>query len=146
MSFIYQKSICSDLEDIKITIQDVVNKLRLIIKDEDLIFDIRLILNELVINSAIHGNKGNKNKTVELYLELEGDTLKIEIEDQGQGIDYDIKSYDPWDLKCCGRGLVLVDGLSDKFYIEKNRVEVVKYICKMAGNTHPAIKFLLSFR
>ncbi len=58
---------------------------------------------------------------MELYLELEGDTLKIEIEDEGQGIDYDIRSYDPGDLKCCGRGLVLVDGLSDKFYIEKKQ-------------------------
>jgi len=129
MSFIYQRSICSDLEDIKIAMQDVINKLRNIINDEDLIFDIRLILNELVINSAIHGNKCNRDKSVELYLELKGNVLKIKIMDEGQGIDYDIKSYNPEELKCCGRGLVIVNGLSDEFHIEKNKVEVVKYIC-----------------
>ncbi len=129
MSFIYQRSIFSDLEDIKIAMQDVINKLRNIINDEDLIFDIRLILNELVINSAIHGNKCNRDKSVELYLELKGNVLKIKIMDEGQGIDYDIKSYNPEELKCCGRGLVIVNGLSDEFHIEKNKVEVVKYIC-----------------
>ncbi|NMB07949.1 MAG: ATP-binding protein [Tissierellia bacterium] len=129
MSFIYQRSIFSDLEDVKIAMQDVINKLRNIINDEDLIFDIRLILNELVINSAIHGNKCNRDKSVELYLELKGNVLKIKIMDEGQGIDYDIKSYNPEELKCCGRGLVIVNGLSDEFHIEKNKVEVVKYIC-----------------
>lgn len=128
MDFIYQRSLCSDLEDIKIAIQDIINNLRLIVDDENLIFDIRLILNELVINSVIHGNECDKGKSVELYLELIEDVLRIEVIDEGQGIDYDIKSYNSEELKCCGRGLVIVDGLSDEFHIDKNRVEVVKYI------------------
>ena len=128
MGFIYQWSLCSDLDNIKITIQDIVNNLKNIVDDEDLIFDIRLILNELIINSVIHGNKCDKDKSVELYLELIEDVLRIEVIDEGQGIDYDIKSYNPEELKCCGRGLVIVNGLSDEFHIDKNRVEVVKYI------------------
>lgn len=128
MDFIYQRSLCSDLEDIKIAIQDIINNLRCIVDDENLIFDIRLILNELVINSVIHGNECDKGKSVELYLELIEDVLRIEVIDEGQGIDYDIKSYNSEELKCCGRGLVIVDGLSDEFHIDKNRVEVVKYI------------------
>lgn len=128
MDFIYQRSLCSDLENIKIAIQDIINNLRLIVDDENLIFDIRLILNELVINSVIHGNECDKGKSVELYLELIEDVLRIEVIDEGQGIDYDIKSYNSEELKCCGRGLVIVDGLSDEFHIDKNRVEVVKYI------------------
>lgn len=128
MDFIYQRSLCSDLENIKIAIQDIINNLRCIVDDENLIFDIRLILNELVINSVIHGNECDKGKSVELYLELIEDVLRIEVIDEGQGIDYDIKSYNSEELKCCGRGLVIVDGLSDEFHIDKNRVEVVKYI------------------
>lgn len=128
MSFIYRNSICSDLDDIKITIQDIINKLKNFVKDEDLIFDIRLILNELVINSVIHGNKCNRDKCVELYLEVVENILRIEVSDEGQGINYDLKSYNPDELKCCGRGLVIVDGLSDEFHINKNKVEVVKYI------------------
>ena len=128
MGFIYRRSLYSDLDDIKITIQDIINKLRNIMDDEDLIFDIRLILNELIINSVIHGNKCDRNKSVQLYLELIENVLRIEVIDEGQGIDYDIKSYNPEELKCCGRGLVIVNGLSDEFHIDKNRVEVVKYI------------------
>lgn len=128
MDFIYQRSLCSDLDNIKIAIQDIISKLKNIMDDEDLIFDIRLILNELIINSVIHGNKCDKDKSVELHLELIKDVLRIEIIDEGQGIDYDIKSYNPEELKCCGRGLVIVNGLSDEFYIDKNRVKVVKYI------------------
>ncbi|MCF6460480.1 ATP-binding protein [Clostridium sp. Cult3] len=127
--FRYQGSVCSDLEDIKNFIQDILSRLESIVNDEDLLFDLKLILNELVINSVIHGNKCKRDKCVHLYMEVVKDTIRIEVSDEGQGIDFDISSYDPEELKCCGRGLVLVDGLSDEVYIDKNRVEVVKYIC-----------------
>jgi len=35
--------------------------------------------------------------------------------------------YNPMDLKCNGRGLIIADELSDEFYIEKNKVVSVKY-------------------
>ena len=60
--FRYEGSACSDLDDIKTFIQGVLNKLKNILEDEDLMFDLRLILNELVINSVIHGNRCNKRK------------------------------------------------------------------------------------
>lgn len=128
MNYIYHRSICSDLEDIKIIMGEIIRELGKIINDEDLLFDIRLILNELVVNSAIHGNKCNRDKLINLFLEIKGNILRIKVMDEGQGIDYDIKSYNPKDLKCCGRGLVIVSGLSDKCHIEKNKIEVVKYI------------------
>ena len=128
MSFRYQGSVCSDLDDIKCFIQDVLNRLKNKVDDEDLMFDLKLILNELVINSVIHGNECNRNKCVNLYLEVRGDTIRIEVSDEGQGINFDIASYNPKELKCCGRGLVLVSGLSDEVYIEENRVVAVKYI------------------
>ena len=59
---------------------------------------------------------------------MRGDTIRIEVSDEGQGINFDIASYNPKELKCCGRGLVLVSGLSDEVYIEENRVVAVKYI------------------
>lgn len=128
MNFIYQRSICSDLEDINIVMGEILDKLGKIINDEDTIFDIRIILNELVANSIIHGNKYNKNKLVDIFLELRENALRIKVVDEGQGIDYDIESYNPKELKCCGRGLVIVNGLADKCHIEKNKVEVIKYI------------------
>ena len=128
MSFRYEGSVCSDLDKIKIFIQEVLNELKRILEDEDLIFDIRLILSELVINSVIHGNQYNTKKCVNLHLEIKNNTVRIEVSDEGQGINLDFTSYDPEELKCCGRGLVIVNGLSDEVYIDKNRVVAVKHI------------------
>lgn len=128
LSFMYQGSVCSDLNDIKVFLHDVLEKLDGFLRDEDLIFDLRLILNELIINSAIHGNQCNKDKTVDLYLEIIEDKIKIEVVDEGKGIDFERVSYESDELKCCGRGLVLVNGLSDEVYIDKNRVIAVKRI------------------
>lgn len=107
---------------------DILERLCQIIKDESLLFDIRLILNELIVNSALHGNHCDKNKLIKLVLEVQDKLVKIEIIDEGCGFVYDKDSYDPLELRCCGRGLVLVDGLSDEFYVNKNKVVSIKYI------------------
>ena len=128
MAFIFKGSVRSDLNDIKVFIKKVLNKLENIVQDKDLMFDLKLILNELIINSVIHGNQCNGNKYVKLFLEVVGDTIRIEVIDEGEGIDFDIDSYNPSELKCCGRGLVIVDGLSDEVYIDNNRIVAVKYM------------------
>ncbi len=127
MSFKFNGQVCSDLCIIKDFIQDILNKLEKIVSDETVIFDVRLILNELVANGAIHGNDFDKSKLVQLYLEVIGNTIRIEVTDEGEGFNYDLSSYNPLDLKCSGRGLVIVEGLSDEFYIDNNRIVAIKY-------------------
>lgn len=128
LDFRYSGIVCSDLDMIKNFVDDVLKKLNNIIENSDTMFDIRLILNELVINGVLHGNDCITSKCVKLSLEVKEDTLTIQVEDEGSGIDYDLESYDPSDLKCCGRGLVIVNGLSDEFYIQKNKVTAIKHI------------------
>lgn len=128
LDFRYSGIVCSDLDMIKNFVDDVLKKLNNIIENSDTMFDIRLILNELVINGVLHGNDCITSKCVKLSLEVKEDILTIQVEDEGSGIDYDIESYDPSDLKCCGRGLVIVNGLSDEFYIQKNKVTAIKHI------------------
>ncbi len=128
MALIFRGSVCSNLNDVKVFIQNALNRLTEIIVDEDLMFDIRLIINELIVNGVIHGNCCDISKNVYLLLDVEEDYVKIEVVDEGNGIDYDVSSYDPDELKCCGRGLVLVDRLCDEFYIDKNRVIAVKHL------------------
>ena len=128
VSFIFKGSVRSDLDDIKIFIKKVLNKVESVIQDKDIMFDLKLILNELIINSVIHGNQCNCNKSVNLFLEIAENTIRIEVVDEGEGIDFDISSYDSKELKCCGRGLVIVDGLSDEVYIDNNKIVAVKYI------------------
>ena len=128
LEFKYSATVCSDLDMIKNFVDEILNKINLIVEDKDTIFDIKLILNELIVNGIMHGNQCVSSKCVKLLLEVKNDQIKIQVEDEGHGINYDFKSYDPEELSVCGRGLVIVSGLSDEFYIKKNRVTAVKNI------------------
>lgn len=128
LSFVFEGSVCSDLCAIKNFVQDVLEKLNKVINDETVMFDIRLILNELMANGVIHGNNFDKDKYIKLSVKVSGDLVRIEVTDEGRGFECDLKSYDPLELKCCGRGLILVNGLSDELYVDKNRIVAVKYL------------------
>jgi serine/threonine-protein kinase RsbW len=120
VNFTYNGSICSDLNLIKNFIDEILNKLDKAINDDETLFDIRIILNELVINT----------KCVDLALEVKNRQVKIEVKDEGVGINFDFESYDPEELKFGGRGLVLVRGLSDELYIDKNKIIAIKNLKK----------------
>lgn len=128
MNFRIKQTIKSDLLNIKFTMEDILKELCKIIKDESLLFDIKLILNELIVNSALHGNNCDADKFIKLLLEIRDRRIRIEVVDEGRGFVYDKNDYNPLELKCCGRGLVIVDGLSDEFYVDKNKVVSIKYI------------------
>jgi serine/threonine-protein kinase RsbW len=128
MKYSYKGKVCSDLDTIKNFIDKTLDNLAKFINDKDTMFDIRIILNELIVNGALHGNNSMITKCVSLKLEMIENKLRIEVEDEGSGIDFDLYSYDPTDLKSCGRGLVLVNGLSDEFHVEKNKVISIKHI------------------
>lgn len=128
MNYLYKGSVNSDLDTIKSFIEKTVGILNGIIKDRDLMFDVKVILNELIMNGALHGNECIQSKHVCLTLRMNGDRLMIEVEDEGGGIDYNLNDYNPYDLKSWGRGLVLVNGLSDEFYVDRNKVVSIKRI------------------
>lgn len=128
MKYIYEGTVCSDLETIKSFIDTIINKLDNLISDRDLIFDIKVILNELIVNGALHGNQCMTSKCVSLTLKMDKDELTIEVQDEGNGINYNSAEYNASDLKSWGRGLVIVNGLSDEFYVDKNKVISVKKI------------------
>ena len=128
LDFKYSGVVCSDLDMIKNFVDEVLNKISRLIQNHDTMFDIKLILNELVINGVFHGNSCINSKCVKLSLELKGNQIIIQVEDEGMGVDFDFNTYDPTALNCSGRGLVLVNGLSDEFYIQKNKVTAVKNI------------------
>ncbi len=70
MDFTYYGSISSDLRLVKNFIEEILNKLNNIIDNGDTMFDIKLILNELVINGIFHGNECIETKCVNLSLEV----------------------------------------------------------------------------
>lgn len=128
MTFRTNLIIGSDLLEIKSEIENLLDQITGFISRKDLLGEIKLILNELVLNSAIHGNELDEEKKVELELEIDKKSMKLKVKDEGEGFLYDKTSYDPLELKASGRGLIIVDGLSDEFFVDNNMVSVVKYL------------------
>lgn len=128
MNFKTNIVINSDLLEIKEKLEKLLDQITGFINKEELLMEVRLILNELVINSAIHGNELDSAKKVKLEVEIDHNTMKLQVVDEGEGFSYDKANYDPLEMKSSGRGLVIVDGLSDEFCVDNNTVSVVKYL------------------
>ena len=124
MKYSYSGKVESDLVAIRYFIQDILEELNTIIVNREKLLDIKLIMSELMINSAIHGNKMDECKCVYLDMELEGHDLELYIKDEGCGVSYDKKEYDPLAMDSGGRGLILVYGLSEEVILENDTVFV----------------------
>lgn len=116
------KRIPSCLEEVKKNVTQVLNDLNKLIDNEELLFNIRLILNELVINGVEHGNCFDKTKYIDFSIYMDEKEIIIKVKDQGGGIKYSKSSYNPQCLKNCGRGLYIVKSLSKELMIEDNEV------------------------
>lgn len=128
LCYTIETSLESDLMAIKKDLINIQSNLQTIIKNDSLLFDARLILDELICNGVHHGNKKRKDKLVDLMIEISDRYLKIEVKDEGNGFVYNRDNYDPFSLSTGGRGLQIVDGLSDEFYVENNKVISIKYL------------------
>lgn len=116
----------SDLSLIKNFLDSAMKDLNPYIRDQEKLFDIKVILNELVVNGAMHGNEEDLNKKVCLKLILDRDSLKIIVKDEGRGVDFDTTLYDCTQKKCNGRGLLIVEALTDQLILNDNEVIAIK--------------------
>ena len=116
----------SDLSLIKNFLDSAMKDLNPYITDQEKLFDIKVILNELVVNGAMHGNEEDLNKKVCLKLILDRDSLKIIVKDEGRGVDFDTTLYDCTQKRCNGRGLLIVEALTDQLILNDNEVIAIK--------------------
>lgn len=124
----YSESVETDIERIREFNYKLVSLVREYITDEDVIFDVKLILNELTINSALHGNRLDPDKLITVYVHIQDSEIKIVVKDQGCGIDSIKPNKEHNSEFVGGRGLCLVDAVVDKFEAYQNRVICVKYL------------------
>lgn len=113
----FQVSFSSDLYKMKNTVNKAIsfineNGSKLNKNDID---DMKLVLNELLVNAVVHGNKKNKKKNVYLQMQLKNDSIMTKIADEGKGFDYlnYISKYNSHQLKESGRGIKLICALTD---------------------------------
>jgi len=128
-------TISSNLKNIKGVVSEVIELLKSKKADESDIFDIRLSLEETLINAMKYGNKLDAKLPVSLDISCEDNLFSMSIEDQGSGFDY--KSVpDPTKeenmLRTRGRGVFLIKHLMDKVEFNKkgNCVTMVKKLKK----------------
>jgi serine/threonine-protein kinase RsbW len=101
--------------------------------DKDTIFDIRLCLEEAIINAIKYGNKRDKDLPVYISYSFGDDRIEIVIRDKGRGFDY-ANIPDPRSsgniLKHGGRGLFLIRNLMDEveFNNSGNEIKMVKFL------------------
>jgi serine/threonine-protein kinase RsbW len=104
---------------------------------EEMLFEVKVILNELIVNAFCHGNDCDPEKLVFVTLKLiNNEYLYISVKDQGHGImeNVNVKLLDVYadmanKLLCQhGRGLLIVTKLciNVKFSRNGNKVSVIK--------------------
>ncbi|MCK4463700.1 MAG: ATP-binding protein, partial [Candidatus Omnitrophica bacterium] len=90
---------------------------------KDTLFDIKLCVEEAVRNAILHGNKSDKNLTIDISYVIEGDKIKVTIEDKGNGFNVgDLPNPTNMEnlYKESGRGVYIMRRLMDRVdYNEK---------------------------
>ena len=87
-------------------------------------FDSLLVaFEEALINAIVHGNKEDYSKDVRITFEFSDDSIKISVENEGEGFDYtdamlkltqsQENIFQPY-----GRGIFLISLYTDDFYYE----------------------------
>lgn len=111
---------------------------------EDTLFEIKVILNELIINAICHGNNCDDSKgvivTIRIFHIVKNSYMYISVKDEGCGLEpnIDLKKLGDYvegknnSFNEHGRGLIIVEQLSDrlKFCSYRNKVAVIKKLNK----------------
>ena len=106
---------------------------------DEVTFDVKLAVQEAVVNAAEHGNEYDENKSVCICCEATDEAIKVTVVDEGPGFD-PCCVPDPTlpenILRESGRGVFLMRSLCDEVcYSDKGtKVTIVKYL----GDKGPA--------
>ena len=105
--------------------------------DEDTSSQIAMVAREAVINAILHGNKQDPAKHVQVSFELNDESLRIKIADEGPGLDPDTVP-DPLApkniLRSSGRGIFLMRAIMDEVHFHQldpgTEIEMIKHRAK----------------
>lgn len=125
----------SDLSQVRAASEKVLSLLKPFSLGEAKLFDIKLCLEEALINAMKYGNRLKADVPVDLSVECDDREVRIRIDDRGEG--FDVKSLPDCTqgedaMRGHGRGVFLIHQLMDKVqYNEKgNSLLMVK---RLAG-------------
>lgn len=131
----FSERIASRLELIPDCIGKIINKIKQLSLSEEELFDIKLCLQEALVNAVKHGNKFDPGLEAEVSVEAADNYLTIQVRDQGTGFD-DKSVPSPVHTenltKTSGRGVYLIKELMDKveFFDRGSGVKMTKFFNK----------------
>jgi len=104
------------------------------LKEEEF-FNIKLCLDEALVNAIKHGNKLNPDLPVEVDIEADDNSITLKVKDQGAGFDFQNipEPIRPDTIhKVSGRGIFLIKSLMDEveFFDYGKVIKMVKLIRK----------------
>lgn len=130
----YKNEIHSDICNICGSVTDILNFIEQTNGQLDscIEFELKVILNELMINAIKHGNNCDPLKKVKTSVKItKGKYMVVLIEDEGEGYDYKLKCNKTnvsdafLEMKETGRGLFIVSNLCDRIKFNKKGNKVI---------------------
>lgn len=118
------ESVMSNLRKVENAIDEITAKLKI---KQDNYGKILVATLEAVNNAIKHGNRNNPEKNVEVLITMDGDEMKVEVTDEGEGFDPSSvpDPTRPVNIEeLSGRGIFLMSKLADSIKFNKagNRV------------------------
>ena len=115
---VYETVIPSSVENIKMAIAPILSKADELGFSEEDIYDLKLALNEAILNAIFHGNSGKTDKKVYIKAVWDYDSgeLKISIRDEGEGFNFQEIEGEGLTLREGGRGILLIREVMDELY------------------------------
>jgi len=132
---LFQKRIKLSLKRVDKFSNSILKKVKSLNIGDKILFDIRLSLEEALINAVKHGNKADKNKKVLVEVDIDRNRLYIKVEDEGAGFNVESisPSIDEENVgKLSGRGVFLIKQCMDRveFSRDGRQVVMVKYLTR----------------
>ncbi len=125
-------TIKSDLKEITPVVNEIAAYLKSRGVDDNVLHDLKLVIDEALINAMKHGNKFQAGLPVVIDFNCSPNKISIAVQDTGDGYEYN-KLPDPTSgeniTKGHGRGVFLIRKLMDEVHFNKsgNRIEMIKY-------------------
>lgn len=146
---VYCNYVPSKLNSIQIVVDELISNLQNSYGElsESILFELKVILNEALINAIRHGNGEDEKKLVKIKAGLSvHDVMFIIIEDEGCGYNFIDVCSSTKAYKCSselpemsesGRGIMIVRSLCDKVKVNAkgNKIVIVKRISRLQPAT-----------
>ena len=136
---IYSTCVPSSINCIGTVVEELIDNLKNSYGDvkECTLFELKVILNEVLVNAIRHGNKEDEKKHVKIEAGISGQgVMLIMVEDEGCGYDFVntcncrkpfCEGIDPLDISECGRGIMIVKSLCDSVKVNAKGNKIIIY-------------------